>query len=290
MKNLIPKFSSQDELFYYLRANKSNLIAQKKALPTTSDDLEFGYSLSVPFASKGKTKAAIAAGETEDKELGVDIIANMSGWCDSQMDVMLKDSWKKSINDVSASGKKLVYHLKNHGYKMDDVVGKDPSLYTKDIDLSMFNIKSDIKTAQALMMRSTVAEKYDCKVYNLYADGQVKQHSIGLQYINLVLCLNSKNEEDAQEKKNWDKYYPQVINKEFVDGKNYFWAVIEAKINEVSAVLFGANILTPVYSTDQPSSDTGSEPSKSDTPKNEEEKKQNPFDLMKAIRETTFIY
>lgn len=291
MKNLVPKFGSKDELFSFLRTNKSKLIAQKKAMPTTSDNLEFGYSKSLPavaFKTKHvsrKAASADGADDPETEEIAVDIIANMSGWCDSQRDVMIKDSWTKSINDVGASGQKLIYHLKNHGGTLDDIIGRDPSLYTKDLDLSMFNFTSDIKKAQALMMSSTVCEDYDCKVYNLYEDQQIKQHSIGLQYVRILLCLDSKNEEDAEEKKNWDKYYPQVINKDAVDEFGYFWAVTECKIFEVSAVLFGANILTPVYSISQPSDDTEEQPPKGTaTPESKQE-----FDLIKAIRETQFI-
>lgn len=276
MKNLIPEFQTKKEAFAYLRTNKAKLIAQKKALPTTSDDLEFGYTKN----EGSKTFGAKADGAllSTDGELPVDIIANMSGWCDSQMDVMLKDSWKKSISEVSASGQKIFYHLKNHSYEIDAILGKDPSMYAKDIDLSMFNITTDLKKAQGLIMASLVMKAYDEKAYNLYSDGQVKQHSIGLQYIQIVLCLDSTEEEDVAEKKNWDKYYPQVINKEKVDNYGYFWAVIEAKILEVSAVLYGANILTPVLSGQPPKNDTGIQP-----PVGTEDQPPQ-FDLMKALK------
>jgi hypothetical protein len=56
-------------------------------------------------------------------------------------------------------------------------------------------------------------------------------------------------EDDKQYKENWDKYYPQVINKDLVDKYGYFFAVVEAKILENSCVLFGANENTGVYST-----------------------------------------
>jgi hypothetical protein len=251
MKNLIPEFKSKSELFSFLRTNKSKLIAQKKALPLTSDDLDFGYT-KMDGIKTFSTKA-VENNEPVEGELPVEIISNMSGWCDSQKDVMLKDSWKKSITEIGASGQKICYHLKNHDYSMDAIIGKNADFYSKDIDLSLFNLKTDLKKAQGLICKSTVMQRYDEKVYALYQDLQVKQHSIGLQYINIVLCLDSLNEEDAQEKKNFDKYYPQVINKEKVDDNGYFWAVIEAKILEVSAVLFGANILTPVLSSGQPS-------------------------------------
>ena len=265
MKIAVPQFANKAELFSYLRKNADKIIAQKKALPTTTDNLEFGYSKVEGFKPNKATKAAAeAAATTEDveKELQVEIIANVSGWCDSQMDVMIKDNWNKSINDIGASGQKIIYHLKNHDYCTDSIIGKDASLYTKDIDLSIFNIKSDIKKAQALLMSSTVCQDYCEKTFMLYEDGQIKQHSIGLQYVKIYMCINSEDPEDAQYKDNWDKYYPQVINKDKIDIKGYFWAVVESKILEVSAVLFGANELTPVISTSQPDEDTETDPLK----------------------------
>jgi hypothetical protein len=252
----IPEFATKSEMFSYLRKNADKLIGQKKAFPTISDNLEFGYSISqtAKAAANGKKDNGIVTEDPAmvDGELPVDIVANMSGWCDSYMDVMIKDNWNKSINDVGASGQKLVYHLKNHGtyyqYTTDAIIGKNPVLYTQMTDLSQFAFKSDIKKAQALMMKSVVCKDYDEKCYCLYRDKQIMQHSIGLQYIKIYLCLDSTEEDDVMYKENWDKYYPQVINKEKVDNKGYFWAVTEAKILEVSAVLFGANELTPVAS------------------------------------------
>lgn len=275
MRISIPGFTTKGELFSYLRKNCDKIISQKKSLPIKSDDLEFGYSIiNAPGKTGKKAMLPAAAPDEVEKELNVEVIANMSGWCDSYMDVMVKDNWNKSINDLGASGQKLIYHLKNHGYSTDDIIGKNPNLYTRDIDLSIFNFTSDIKKAQGLLMSSTVCEDYDCKTYMLYEDGQIKQHSIGLRYIKLYLCMDSVEPEDTQYKENWDKYYPGVINKDKVDSKGYFWAVTEAQILEVSAVLFGANELTPTLSTSIPEDDTENEPPKSTqeqpSPKSEE--------------------
>jgi hypothetical protein len=267
----IPDLPTKGELFAYLRKNADKIIGLKKAFPTTSDDLDFGYSIT-QATKTATTKDASTGTEDEqivDGELPVDIISNMSGWCDSHMDVMIKDSWNKSINDVGASGQKLIYHLKNHGtfyqYTTDAIIGKNPNLFVKMVDLTQFAFVSDIKKAQALMMSSTVCKDYDEKAYYLYRDKQIKQHSIGLQYIKIYLCIDSTEPEDAMYKENWDKYYPQVINKDKVDSKGYFWAVTECRILEVSAVLFGSNELTPVDSTGkstpfQPSKDTEEKP------------------------------
>ena len=245
MRVAIPVFKNNDERFAYLRKNANQIIQQKKSLPIKSDIFEWGC---LPVNEKSRIKEDGEALGAE--EIEVNAIANLSGWCDSYMDVMIKDNWNKTIADKS-----IVYHLKNHKYTTDDIVGKNPELYTKNFDLSYFGIKTDVTKAQALMMRSVVPKSYDKKTYLLYKDNQVKQHSIGLRYIQIVLCLDSKLDEDKDYKKMWDKYYPIVINKDKVDLYGYFFAVIESQILENSCVLFGANPNTGVYSTSEAKAD-----------------------------------
>ena len=241
MRVTIPEHNNKAELFKYLRDNEKSIIKQKTSLPIKSDIFDYGC---LPINEKATIKEDGSA--LMPNEIEVNAIANLSGWCDSYMDVMIKDSWKKTIAD-----KGLVYHLKNHRYSTDDIVGMNPELYTKNFDTSYFGITSDVTKAQALMMRSIVKKEYDEKTYFLYKDNQIKQHSIGLRYIILKMCLNSEVEEDKQYKESWDKYYPQVINKELIDKRGYFFAVVEAKILENSCVLFGANENTGVYSTSE---------------------------------------
>lgn len=246
MRVTIPKFANKSEVFAYLRKNEKTIIAQKKSLPIKSDILEWGC---LPVNTKLRIKEDGTA--LGPDEIEVNAITNLSGWCDSYMDVMIKDNWNKTITD-----KAIVYHLKNHTdvdgcYSTDSIVGKNSELYTKMFPMDYFGIKSDVTKAQALMGRSIVPKNYDAKTYQLYVDGQIKQHSIGLRYIQIVLCMNSDLDEDATYKKNWDKYYPVVINKDLVDQYRYFFAVVESQILEWSCVLFGANINSGVYSTSE---------------------------------------
>lgn len=245
MRVTLPKFVTKSEAYAYLRSNEKSILTQKKSLPIKSDIFDWGC------LAVNKDQAIKEDGSTlGPDEIEVNAIANLSGWCDSYMDVMIKGNWDKTIADKS-----LVYHLKNHDYETDAIVGKNPELYTKNFDLSYFKISSDVQKAQALMMRSIVPKEYDKKTYLLYKDNQIKQHSIGLRYVQLVLCLDSNLEEDKDYKKAWDKYYPGVINKDKVDLYGYFFAVIEAKIMENSCVLFGANENTGVYSTSEKAAD-----------------------------------
>lgn len=261
MRVTIPSHATKAEAYVYLRANEKQIIAQKKSLPIKSDVMEWGC-LPVNKKSTIKEDGSLLGPD----EIEVNAIANLSGWCDSYMDVMIKDNWNKTISDKS-----IVYHLKNHDYCTDCIVGKNPELYTKNFDLAYFGITSDVKKAQALMMRSIVPKEYDKKTYLLYKDNQIKQHSIGLRYIQIVLCLDSSLDEDKDYKKMWDKYYPAVINKAKVDLYGYFFAVIESQILENSCVLFGANENTGVFSTsskaDDESLETKEEPPVEDTHK-----------------------
>ena len=71
-------------------------------------------------------------------------------------------------------------------------------------------------------------------------------------------------------------YYSNIINPEKANKQGFFFAVTEAKLLEVSNVLFGSNEITPTISTNiiiEPSEDTQkSEPSE-DTQKTDNSQK-----------------
>ena len=270
----IPEFKTKSELHAYLRSNVDKLIKQKKSLPIKSDIFEWGC-LPVDFKKTIKDDGI----EMGMDEIEVNNIANLSGWCDSYMDVCVKDCWNKTIKDKS-----IVYHLKNHDYSTDDIVGKDAELYTKMFALSYFGIESEIEKSQALMMRSIDQKEYDKKTYYLYRDNQIKQHSIGYWIYQMKLCIDSGLDEDAQYKANWDKYYPMVINKDKVDNYGYFWALTEIRILENSCVLFGANEHTGNYSTSENNKAAAEAPKKTEPSVKDTRKLDAYNDLLKKLK------
>lgn len=268
MRVSIPKVGDQKELFSFLKENRKELISQKCSTPVKSDVFDYGC---IELRANDKSKIGSSVSKTvnvkedlNDDEIQVDAITNMAGWCDSYMDVLIPNCWDKTIKEKGASNKQLIYHLKNHKYSTDDIIGGNVKMSSKYIDLDVFNIDSDLTQGQALIGSSTVKRKYDSKCFYLYSDDEIKQHSIGLRYLKIALCMNSDDEEYQYEKENWDKFYPYVINKNKVDGRGFFWAVTEIKLLEYSAVLYGANELTTVQGTskDEPLKSTLNEPSK----------------------------
>jgi hypothetical protein len=129
-------------------------------------------------------------------------------------------------------------------------------------------------STQVLIFETDVMASYNEKIFNQYKLKKINQHSIGLQYVKISLCINDKDSE--KEYDFWNKYYPQVINKEVVDQRGYFWVVTEIKLLENSCVLFGSNELTPTLDV---KASTESQPP-SGTGKNQ----PPPFDSLGAIK------
>jgi hypothetical protein len=124
------------------------------------------------------------------------------------------------------------------GAEVGDVV----NIYSQDISLSELGLNQK-GTTQVLIFETDIIKEYNPVVFKKYRAGKIKQHSIGLMYIRIALAIN--DEENEKEYDFWNKYYDQVINKDIVDERGYFWVVSEIKLLENSAVLFGANELTP---------------------------------------------
>ena len=101
-------------------------------------------------------------------------------------------------------------------------------------------------STQALIFDATIKEERAPYMFGQYKNGYVDNHSVGMRYVTLYLCMNNDKSWAAEEKANWDKYYSEVANKEIADQYGYFWAVTEAKIVEGSAVVFWQQL----YNTD----------------------------------------
>lgn len=253
MRRAIPEFNTKKEKFDYLVSNKKTLIKEKKSLPIKSDPF-FGAVV------KGQKSEVIKADHEDNDKVTVDVIANMSNFFDSHGDVSLPNSWNKSISE-----RILIYHLKNHDHTTDGIVGDVLKMHNQDIVLKTIGIDSDVKTSQALMMKSEVKREYDEKTFELYKNLAIKQHSIGLQYVQIDLAVN--DEDFEEEFKLYKSLFPQIINKSDVEEAGFFWAIKEQKIFEVSSVLFGSNSATPTISTEGADKNHPIEPS-IDTQKN----------------------
>lgn len=260
MRVTVPGNLKGTELFKYLCENKSDLIKIAKSSFKEADS----FSLhTVPPASVLKSS-------TDKREPGTDkvdvtLVGNTYGWLDSHDDVHIDGIFTKSLTE---SGSKVL-HLHDHVRQLTAKVGRPQKVYEQSIKWADLGI-SKVGSTIALMMDSEVLKAYNPMIFEDYSKGEINQHSVGMIYVQLFLCVNDP--EYKMEFADWNKYIGYVGNREKAEEQGYFWAVTEAKLVEISCVIAGSNELTPTLNvktdtTTEPPEGTQEEPSAGSTDK-----------------------
>jgi len=232
-------FKTQEELFAYLHTNKSDLLEMKKASIKTFVQTPSLLVDETPFGIANKALTTSSSSDTEDV-IKRTIIGNTYNWMDSHEDVHVGNTFGKSIGE--RVGK--IWHLHDHEQKLTAKVGTPTKVYEKAVKWSDLGINK-AGTTIALMMDSNIEKSKNPTIFGEYKDGNIDQHSVGMYYVKIDLAMNSDNPDHAEAKKTYDQYIDLIGNKEEAEKKGYFYAVKEAKLIEISAVLEGSNVLTP---------------------------------------------
>jgi hypothetical protein len=262
----IPHFDKKSDLFTFLRENKSLHIQAKKAemkradgIFTLSHDIETVKEIADKAVNRTAVKVQ-GVGEMPET-FPLSVVINTTNIMDSHSDVHQNNLWNKSLKE-----NKLLYLFQEHRMNefkavISDQVKASAAMMTwKDLG---YNFAGD---TQALVFDCNINSKRNEYMAEQYWKGYVLNHSVGMQYVKMFLCMNSDNKWDAEEKTAFDKYIQTVVNRSMAEEQGYFWAVTEAKVVEGSAVPLGSNFCTPVRSVgqdDEPSDDTRNEPDKS---------------------------
>jgi hypothetical protein len=259
----IPNFDNKNDLFKFLKENKSALIAEKKYNVKHSDSVIFSDTL----VNKDFTTKEEQNGTMDPNKLKVSVVINTTNLMDSHSDVHIPGIWNKSVSEA-----KNIYLLQEHQMKFDKIItdAVKPSLKLFNwAELGFNNLQGQ---TQALVFDAVIDAERNKFMFEQYLKGYVKEHSVGMVYVNLFLCVNSEDKYYREERENWDKYINQVANADMATENGYFWAVTEAKIIEGSAVVKGSNYATPVLSIQQSNKEAGinatsenNEPSITDT-------------------------
>lgn len=250
------QFENKAELFKALRENKTDLIATKKMTLKEADAV-----IIVPPVSNDKGEAIKAddVDLTDLDTLKAELVINTTNLLDSHSDVHINGIWKKSIREV-----KKPYLLQEHRMKFDHIITDDVTASVKVMTWKELGFKFEGST-EALVFDSIISKNRNEFMFDQYAKGFVKEHSVGMRYVTLELAINSESKFDVDEKKVWDKYIDQIANKEVAENQGYFWAITQAKIIEGSAVVKGSNFATPTISVEAVNdTSTKSESSKDD--------------------------
>lgn len=238
-----PQFNTKAELFKYLKENKSLLITEKKSSLKKADSIS--YSVPV-FNAKGdviKSAPNVLDGQVDLEEIKVSVVINTTNILDSHGDVHMKGIWTKSLKE-----QKNLYLLQEHNMDFEHVITDSLTASAKSYTWSELGFPEFKGNTEALIFDANVLSDRNEFMFEQYIKGYVKNHSVGMMYVNLFLCINSDEKYYREEKDNWDKYINEVVNKQDAIDLGYFWAVTEAKVIEGSAVLRGSNYATPTLS------------------------------------------
>lgn len=254
MNTSIPNFKSKTELFEFLIANKSLLISEKKSATKFSDAISYAS----PAFERGEVSKAISnpsafAGDT----IKVESVINTTNLMDSHSDVHINGIWTKSLSE-----KKNLMLLQEHKMTFENVITDEVKAKTEIKTWVDIGFGFEGKT-QALIFNSIIKSDRNAFMFSQYLKGFVKNHSVGMQYLNIELAVNSDEKGYKEELATYEKYFDRIANKKDVEKQGFFWAVKEAKIIEGSAVVMGSNQMTPTLNVSEkiePSDDTQTEP------------------------------
>jgi hypothetical protein len=224
-----------------LKHDKAKLYAMKKASFKEADS--FSFDLSKLDSKDESIKAIVTNPIIDANKIRVKSIINTTNLLDSHGDVHIKNIWKKSIQES-----KSMYLLNSHQQKFEYVITDSVTPLAQTMSWKSLGFDFEGNT-QALVFDSIIEKtKYNELMFDMYASGKVKNHSVGMQYVKILYCVNSDDSYWQEEKANWGKYINEVANKDEAESSGNFWAVLEAKIIEGSAVLRGSNYATPTQS------------------------------------------
>jgi hypothetical protein len=265
-KLTIPYFAKRADLFNFLIENKDRLLAQKKM------EIKHADAFSSFDIIYDKESNAIKAGSIDNVEATrklidmdeflVKVAINTTNLFDSHKDVHIPGIWKKTLSE-----KRMLFHLQEHKMGFSSIIadGKDLKVYVKRHEWKELGLNYKGET-EVLTFESVVKKQRNPYMHEQYAKGYVRNHSVGMGYVNLIMCINE--EKYGAEYEAWEKYFSMIANAEEAEESGYFWAVKEAKAYEGSAVPLGSNWATPTLSVSE--NKTGEPDDHSSTNKNEE--------------------
>lgn len=268
---MIPKDLKGKDLFEFLMTNKSILVAQKKFELKRADAVFYS---SMFVNEKGDITKANELVTEDLNVLKVRSVINTTNLMDSHSDVHIPGLWKKSLSE-----NKQLFLLEEHKMSFRGIITDEIKAFTKKMSWRDLGLDADGVT-EALIFDNTIKRIRNEFMFDQYKQGNVKNHSVGMRYVDLELAINDPDYK--QEFANWNKYIDDIVNRDEAEAQGFFWPVKEAKCIEGSAVPLGSNWVTPTLDNNMKhSQSTEKEPLKSTS--------EQPRSMSDAIKQTTFV-
>lgn len=232
-------FATKEELFDALRESQKILIDAKKSVVYKSVDK--GCSISLKPLNAERLDVAEKSFKYDENYWY--LVMNTTNILDSHKDLHVDGIWNKSIKERQNKN----YIVDSHELSVKSTIARK-----EHVELILYNTtfqKLGLNyngSTQALVYKVPKDKIIDEKAQKWLESGDEIQGSVRMQYVDIQLAMNSKNDSDKENKALYDAYEPLISNKsEFKDEIYYFWVVKQAKnVMESSLVPFGSNPIT----------------------------------------------
>lgn len=259
-------FATKEELFKELKDSSEIIMEQKKSLIQKSCDK--GISVTCKSLDLLKFTDQLKGIRIDDNFYYIAV--NSTRILDSHDDLHMDGIWKKSIKEQQGKN----YLVVDHELAIKSVVVRKEhiEMFTAKIPFSLIGKPYEGDT-EVLIYKVAKDKVKDETVKEWLDSGDAIEGSVRMQYVTILLAMDSNAPEDATEKKNYDEYLPMIANKADFEYIYYYFIIKEAKnVKESSLVVFGSNSSTGqiTNSKTEPSDDTletkeENEPSGNDT-------------------------
>ncbi len=269
-------FSTKEELFAELRANKQDLIKMKCSQELKS--CEKGIAVYCKPIDVSKYSEA-------NKGLKVDdnywyIAMNTTNVLDSHGDLHVDGIWDKTKKDSNFKN----YIVDSHVMSINTTIAKAKHVEIMTVKIPFRDLGFDYDGMTEVLLYKVPKDKViHQKAKEWLESGDPIEGSVRMIYIKISLALNSDAKEDIEEKKTYVEYYPLIANKAAFKDIPYYWVIKEARnIGESSLVLNGSNPVTGIYYQKE-LKENDEEPLK-DTLNNDTESREYTFDKSEVTR------
>ena len=236
------EFSTKEMLFDELRKNKEIIIDAKKSEILKSCDK--GQSVLLKNLDLQKFS------ETE-KAINFDsdyyyFAVNSTLILDSHQDLHDNGIWNQTVKQIQGKN----YLICDHDLDIDKVVAKKEHIEVLIMKVPFSLIGKDYKGETEILVYKVRKDKIVHKTVKEWLEsGDSLECSVRMQYVTILLAMDSENPQDATERKNYYDYINKIANKDDFEYISHFFIIKEAKnVKESSLVLFGSNHVTGVIS------------------------------------------
>ncbi|MCP4984864.1 MAG: hypothetical protein GY928_02005 [Colwellia sp.] len=237
-KTLNKDFKTKTEMFEALKANKDEIIEFKKKQIQKS--CEKGISVVAKAIDPSKFGELNKAFDIDDDFYYIAV--NTTKILDSHEDLHINGIWDITVS--AQQGKN--YLVADHKLELDKVIAKKEHVEMFIAMIPFRIVGKDFKGNTQALIYKIRKDKVINKTAKEWLDsGDDIEASVRMQYVTILLAMDSDAKANETEKKNFDKYISQIANKDDFEEILFFWAITEAKnVHESSLVIFGSNNAT----------------------------------------------